>query len=158
MRTSFPLHAPIYICSNRYLIRIPKNWNDASGPRPVLFIHGLGLGLFQYYLFLRHLLDVLMDRPVLVLLQPQISQDFFHPQFLEPPNRRQTIQKLTSLLTELGWVCQGVDDTGLESTTDIEDNLKSHFLSPPKMGGITVLSHSKYVLNRWYGVCLLKIF
>jgi hypothetical protein len=99
-----------------------------------------------------------MDRPVLVLLQPQISQDFFHPQFLEPPNRRQTIQKLTSLLTELGWVCQGVDDMGLESTTDIGDNLKSHFLSAPKMGGITVLSHSKYVLNRWDGVCLLKMF
>jgi hypothetical protein len=143
VRTLFSLLTPIYICNDRYLIRIPKNWNDASGPRPILFIHGLGLGLFQYYIFLRHLLDVVTDRPVLVLLQPQISQDIFHPQFLKPPNRRQTIQKLTSLLTELGWVCQGPDG---------EDELKSHFLSAPKAGGITVLSHSKYVLNHLFGV------
>ncbi|KAF8351387.1 hypothetical protein F5887DRAFT_1194857 [Amanita rubescens] len=120
-----------------YLIRIPKNWNDASGPRPVLFIHGLGLGLFQYNIFLRNLLDALTGRPVLVLLQPQISQDLFHPQFLKPMNRRQTIDRLASLLTELGWVCQEFD-----GAVDSKKALKCHFLSAPKTGGITVMSHS----------------
>lgn len=61
-------------------------------------------------------------------------------------NRHQTIQRLTSLLTELGWACQGFDGADMECTVDSEKELKSHFLSAPKTGGITVLSHSKYVL------------
>ncbi|KAK2466270.1 hypothetical protein APHAL10511_001912 [Amanita phalloides] len=122
-----------------YLIRVPTAWNNASELRPVLFIHGLGLGLFQYYLFLRHLLDTVKDRPVLILLQPQISQDIFHPQFLEPLDRRQTIEKLTSLLTELGWVTRSSDKDDFGNS---EDEVKSHSPSTCKAGGITVLSHS----------------
>ena len=62
-------------------------------------------------------------------------------------NRRQTIQRLASLLTELGWVCQEFDGADLKCTVDNEKVLKCHFLSAPKTGGITVMSHSKYVIK-----------
>ncbi|KAF8621659.1 hypothetical protein AX15_007673 [Amanita polypyramis BW_CC] len=127
----------------QYLIRIPKAWNNASGPRPVLFIHGLGFGLFQYYLFLRHLLNTTTDRPVLVLLQPQISQDLFHPQFLQPLNRRQTVERLVSLLAELGWVDSRLNRSSSESSTDNEEDVQCQLPSPPdKTSGVAVLSHS----------------
>jgi len=113
-----------------YLVHIPKAWNGANDPRPILFIHGLGLGLLQYSIFLRHLVNAMIDRPVLVLLQPQISQDFLHSRYLKPLGRCQTVEKLLSLLVELGWVDQG--------STNASDRLTS----ASKTKGITILSHS----------------
>ncbi|KAM6495816.1 hypothetical protein JOM56_008522 [Amanita muscaria] len=122
-----------------YLIRMPNNWDYTTGPRPVVFIHGLGLGFLQYSVFLSHLLNEISDRPVLVLLQPQISQDFFHPHYLKPLNRQQTVEKLRRVLTELGWVDQ---ESVMMSDRDTEGKTNTPLSSPFKASGITVLSHS----------------
>ncbi|KAF8639790.1 hypothetical protein AX17_001049 [Amanita inopinata Kibby_2008] len=119
-----------------------ETWDASSGPRPILFIHGLGLGLLQYNVFLRHFFTAVKDRPLLVPLQPQISQDLFHPQYLTPPNRRQTVNKLTGLLHELGWVHLSTDGDDTESTIESEDEAGRRRLRSSKRGGVTVLSHS----------------
>lgn len=106
---------------NRYLIRIPDSYNRETDKNPVIFLHGLGLGVFQYQRMLSHVLDELSDVPLLVPLQPQISQDIFHPRFLRPMLRKEKVGELAGLLDKLGWA-------GPSVKTD---------------RGITVLSHSK---------------
>ena len=105
----------------RYLIRIPNGYNRETGPNPVLFLHGLGLGVFQYQHMLSHVLSELPDVPLLIPLQPQISQDVFHPRFLRPMLRKEKVSELVGLLAKLGWA-------GPSANTD---------------RGITILSHSK---------------
>lgn len=77
--------------------------------------------MFQYQRMLSHVLAELADVPLLVPLQPQISQDIFHPRFLKPMLRKEKITELVGLLDKLGWA-------GPSSQTD---------------RGVTVLSHSK---------------
>jgi hypothetical protein len=116
-----------------YLVRIPTSWNSRTGPRPIVILHGLGLGLLQYELLLSHLLSHLPDYPLLVPLQPHISQDIFHPRYLTPMGRQEMAACLAGLLQELGWVDE-------EQTEDHEEG-RSH--SPSKGKGVTILSHSK---------------
>ena len=85
------------------MLRIPAEWDATSSPRPIVFLHGLGLGLLQYHVFLSHLLETFTDRPILVPLQPQVSQDIFHPLFLKPLDRYQMADRLAGLIEELGW-------------------------------------------------------
>ncbi len=115
---------------SRYLIRVPASWDSSKDPRPIVFIHGLGLGLLQYTAVLSHMYRNFADRPILVVLQPQISQDFFHPAFLKPMSRHETADALAALLVELSWVDQ--------KTAEVDDDLLS---SPAK--GVTMISHSK---------------
>ncbi|KAH7921825.1 hypothetical protein BV22DRAFT_1197913 [Leucogyrophana mollusca] len=121
-----------------YCVRIPKEWNAASGPRPVLFLHGLGLGLTQYKIFLTHLLHALPDRPVLVPLQPHISQEFFHPRFLKPMNRHETTSCLVGLMRQLGWVPEK-DNYSTDAESEVEEGSSQ---KPSAMTGVVVLSHS----------------
>lgn len=86
-------------------------------------MHGLGLGLVQYQRFLSHLLDSMPEQPLLIPLQPHISQDIFHDRFLAPMLKDETVQCLYELLLKLGWVASGPEDKESE--------------------GITMLSHSK---------------
>ncbi|PFH52793.1 hypothetical protein AMATHDRAFT_1836 [Amanita thiersii Skay4041] len=123
-----------------YLIRIPNDWNPSSELRPIIFIHGLGLGLMQYNIFLRHFFTHFTDRPLLVLLQPQISQDFFHPRFLTPLNRQQTVQRLVKLLDKLGWVHLDRKWKSPKNTTKSEQ--ESGRLTGTQSTGVTILSHS----------------
>ncbi|EIW82122.1 hypothetical protein CONPUDRAFT_54478 [Coniophora puteana RWD-64-598 SS2] len=116
-----------------FCIRVPPSWDAASGPAPILFLHGLGLGLTQYQLTLRELLNSFPDRPLLIPLQPHISQDIFHGRFLKPTNRHQTAESLAGLLRKLGWV-PGIDDE-----SDMEQDGKKEVSA---RGGITVFSHS----------------
>ncbi|KAE9410640.1 hypothetical protein BT96DRAFT_953179 [Gymnopus androsaceus JB14] len=67
----------------------PKSWKATRGPRPVVFLHGLGLGLFQYHSFLSRL--------------PHISQNVFHSRYLTPMLRKESTQTLASLLASFGW-------------------------------------------------------
>lgn len=119
-----------------YLLQIPKSWNRNTGPRPVVFWHGLGLGMLQYKMTITNLTTLFPDRPLLIPIQPQISQDIFHPRFLTPMGRRETVAGFTSLLVELGWVTRSQID-GSDSGTDADEG------SPAVSKGVTMMSHSK---------------
>jgi pimeloyl-ACP methyl ester carboxylesterase len=118
----------------RYLVRTPKHWNSATDPRPIVFIHGLGLGLVQYHRTIAHLFNTFPDRPILILIQPHISQNIFHPQYLRPMPRRQMANRLARLLSKLGWADYETLDTA-ESSKEEKDF---------KQQGVTLMSHSKY--------------
>ncbi|KAI0310804.1 hypothetical protein OF83DRAFT_1153676 [Amylostereum chailletii] len=113
-----------------YLIRVPKAWEASVGPSPVVFLHGLGLGLIQYYLFFGDLLGQTADRPLLIPLQPHISQNLFHSRFLTPLGRKATAQSMRALFIELGWT---QDEEPREDLTDDD---------AAKRRGVTILSHS----------------
>jgi hypothetical protein len=87
-----------------------------------VFIHGLGLGLAQYHVTLSHLFQTFNDRPILVPLQPHISQDIFHSRFLMPPSKKEMANNLSDMLLRLGWVDKR------------DDSVSGH--------GVTMLSHS----------------
>ncbi|KAI5124921.1 hypothetical protein M0805_007349 [Coniferiporia weirii] len=86
-----------------YLLHVPSGYNRKTGPDPVVFLHGLGLGVFQYQRVLSHILKELSHIPLLIPLQPQISQDIFHPRFLRPMIRHEKVACLAGLLERLGW-------------------------------------------------------
>ncbi|PPQ98493.1 hypothetical protein CVT24_003984 [Panaeolus cyanescens] len=121
-----------------YLIYTPVGWNSHTSPRPMVFLHGLGLGLLQYHTLISHLLNELPDRPLLVPLQPQISQDFFHPHFLKPLGRHQMADKLAGLLQKLGWVTLHK----YSESSDSEESEVAASLVKKSQRGITLLSHS----------------
>ena len=108
----------------RYVIYVPPNYSRASGPDPIVLLHGLGLGIFQYQQVLSHFLSELPDTPFLIPLQPQISQDIFHPRYLKPMLRHEKVACLHGLLEKLGWIY----------TSEKGETF-----------GISLLSHSKYV-------------
>lgn len=112
----------------RYCIRIPETWDPVHGCRPIVLFHGLGMGLMQYKLLIYELLQNLSDRPIVIPLQPNISQDIFHPKFLKPMSRRKMTTCLSGLLRQLGWVSS--KHRGLPS-------------SDSSSQGIVMLSHSK---------------
>ena len=133
---------------------MPKNWDSATGHRPIVFLHGLGLGLFQYHKTIVHLFDTFRDRPVLVLIQPQISQNIFHPRYLQPMTRHQMADRLARLLQCLDWVDPPGDDP-CSSSDETE-------MRPPFTGnrrqGVTMLSHSKYALVFSHPLSLYSAF
>ncbi|KAI0347262.1 hypothetical protein BDW22DRAFT_1480926 [Trametopsis cervina] len=127
----------IYAYPNHsYLLRIPRNAKrDAA---PVVFLHGLGLGLTQYKIFISHLLKAIPDRPVLVPLQPHVSQEIFHPRFLRPMGRHESAKALAGLLLDLGWVNQPTDESEPEDASRVEKP------------GVAVVSHSNgSFLHAW---------
>jgi len=117
-----------------YLLRVPPAWNPATGARPIIFWHGLGLGLMQYNSQLTSLMKLLPDRPLLVPLQPHISHDVFHPRFLTPMGSHEMVEYMVGLLEELGWVP--------ECGSDIESDEPVSCYDPNRQG-VTMFSHSK---------------
>jgi len=95
-----------------YLLRVPAGWTKATGPSPVVFFHGLGLGLSQYQQILSHFMAELTDHPVLIPIQPHISQDVFHNRYLKPMSRKDTVEHLAAVLRNLGWVDEDDEDLG----------------------------------------------
>ncbi|KDQ56378.1 hypothetical protein JAAARDRAFT_36545 [Jaapia argillacea MUCL 33604] len=120
-----------------YMLHTPSTWSPTTGPSPVVFIHGLGLGLAQYNLFLSHLLQILPDRPVLVPIQPHVSQDVFHRRFLDPMGRHEMAGALEGLVRSLGWV--GEDDA---SEGQLSGKILEVSGSKWMERKITVMSHS----------------
>ena len=114
-----------------------------TSPRPIVFLHGLGLGIIQYHFVLSHLFETFTDRPILVPLQPQISQDIFHPLFLKPLDRHQMADRLASLIEELGWATSLSKDK-IAKEMDYQEAVGSSLIGNTGRG-ITMLSHSKYV-------------
>ncbi|WFD29606.1 hypothetical protein MSPP1_000615 [Malassezia sp. CBS 17886] len=75
-----------------YLLVEPPGWSvDAAvrkeAPPPLVFLHGLGIGLAEYVVTIRALLDPQRSpnpRPLLVPLQPWIGTGLFSRRFLKP--------------------------------------------------------------------------
>lgn len=89
-----------------YFIRIPVGWKPSGeDSNPVLFIHGLGMGLAQYAslvsYFEKH--PGLQARPLVLLLQPHISMSLFHPEHLKPPNKISTTRGIRALVKKWGF-------------------------------------------------------
>ncbi|KAL4081679.1 hypothetical protein V8B97DRAFT_1913654 [Scleroderma yunnanense] len=124
-------HGAQFGCYNGldYFVCIPPSWDLVHGPCPIVFLHGLGLGLLQYKLVFYNLLRNHSDRPLLVPLQPHISQNIFHPNFLEPMPRDRMTACLVGLLREFGWVSSLDDDSASGS-----EKKSKH--------GVVLLSHS----------------
>ncbi|KAM0792916.1 hypothetical protein ACM66B_002676 [Microbotryomycetes sp. NB124-2] len=76
----------------RYLIRVPKGWKPQrqcpESHRPFMFVHGLGMGVVQYASMLSYLARVktLVDRPIVILVQPHISMSIFTKYHRLPPS------------------------------------------------------------------------
>ena len=118
-----------------YLVRVPPTWNAYKDPTPIVFTYGVGLGLPMYSTILHGFLTRTPDRPLFVLLQPHVSQQIFHPRFLVPKNKKETMITMRQLLIDFGWVPNPADGE--------KDG--------PKPRGITLASHSNgsYV-HAWF--------
>ncbi|WVR08179.1 hypothetical protein IAU60_005225 [Kwoniella sp. DSM 27419] len=111
-----------------YLIRIPKDWTPDKGKTvpnamPVVYLHGLGFGLLQSHLLIKHLIKSLPTHPILIPLSPHTSQSLFHHRHLKPWTRPELVQAMKNICTTWGFWD--------ESAT-----------SKSKMGGVSLLSHS----------------
>ena len=113
-----------------YMVRVPENW-DPENPktRPIVFLHGLGLGLSHYIMLITRLLRRFSDRPLLVPIQPHVSQRIFHDAFVRPLGRRAAVEGLVGAMRKHRFVPE--DDGSYEAT-----------IGEPTTG-VTVLSHSK---------------
>lgn len=89
-----------------YLLYMPPGWSveaacKGEALRPVMFLHGLGLGLSEYVLPLFTMLrpnGVPASYPILVPLQPWISYEFFSPRFLRPWQHEEAANVVRSIL------------------------------------------------------------
>ncbi|SPC67416.1 uncharacterized protein UHOD_03431 [Ustilago sp. UG-2017b] len=85
-----------------YLYRpAPKTASTTSADKtPLIILHGLGIGLAQYSSLLTSLLRTasLSSRPLLILLQPNISQSILSPSFLHPFGHHETTSAFRHIL------------------------------------------------------------
>ncbi|PWN98523.1 hypothetical protein FA09DRAFT_345885 [Tilletiopsis washingtonensis] len=99
-----------------YLIWRPKGWSRAKAEsgdsryRPIVFLHGLGIGLAQYANFLYRLTSspVASTHPILVPLFPHTSQALFHKQFLAPVGHHEMVETLRGIIQHEGWHRVGI--------------------------------------------------
>ncbi|CAE6365280.1 unnamed protein product [Rhizoctonia solani] len=85
-----------------YFLRQPEVVTDEA-KEPIVFMHGLGIGPAQYSMFISQILREFPNRPVLVPLQPHISQAIFRPGHLDALNKAELVDTLRGLLEKLGW-------------------------------------------------------
>ncbi|WWC65979.1 uncharacterized protein I303_108601 [Kwoniella dejecticola CBS 10117] len=110
-----------------YLIRIPKGWTPEKGKTvsnaiPIVYMHGLGFGLLQSHLLIKHLLHSLPTHPILIPLSPHTSQSLFHHRHLRPCTRAELVRSMKKICTQWGFW----DETARSSAR----------------GGVSMLSHS----------------
>ncbi|KZO94903.1 hypothetical protein CALVIDRAFT_538666 [Calocera viscosa TUFC12733] len=91
-----------------FLVRVPEGWTPEQGRKdpkqaPVVLFHGLGVGLMQYKNLLHDLASELTTHPLLIPLQPHISQDILHPRHLSPPGRDETVASVKAAIDALGF-------------------------------------------------------
>lgn len=110
-------------CSDRspqglkYLIRKPPGWDDQPAKTrsvPLIFAHGLGIGLCQYAAFLNYLAHApwALNKPVVILIQPSISQEVFSAQHLKPPSRESLAADVIQLIYAENFAETGVELVG----------------------------------------------
>lgn len=101
----------------RYLIYRPPQWTIAAANkepakyRPLIFLHGLGIGLGQYASLIRRLRHTPLTRthPILIPLQPHISQAILDPyNHLTPISHHEFTALLRRVFKQEGWTQSGV--------------------------------------------------
>lgn len=72
---------------------------------PLVVLHGLGIGLAQYASLVSFFLDspIFAHRPIVILLQPNISQSILSPHFLKPFGHHETTSAFRSILAKRNW-------------------------------------------------------
>lgn len=83
-------YSSVYGCG--FLVRRGRN----NGKQPIVLLHGLGVGLAQYFILFSHL--VKLDQPIVLLLQPHISAEIWHPRFLDSPSKQDTVAAIKSTM------------------------------------------------------------
>lgn len=101
-----------------YLIMRPSkesNWSSEKARKdtkflPIWFLHGLGIGLSQYSALVNLFLSSSLreTHPILIPLQPQISQDIFSDDWLKPIGHHEFTDCLHKVIIKEGW-----DDCGV---------------------------------------------
>lgn len=98
-----------------YLVMEPRGWTPEAAqrgavPRPVLFLHGLGLGITEYFAMMDALLRPAsgVPRPVLIPLLPWVSYEFFSPRFLRPWHAPESAHVMRRMLERHGFDRCGV--------------------------------------------------
>lgn len=72
---------------------------------PLIVLHGLGIGLAQYSSLVTFFLQspAFAHRPILILLQPNISQSILSPSFLKPFGHHETTSAFRRILSHHHW-------------------------------------------------------
>lgn len=72
---------------------------------PLLVLHGLGIGLAQYASLVSFFLHspIFAHRPIVILIQPNISQSILSPSFLKPFGHHETTSAFRSILAKNSW-------------------------------------------------------
>lgn len=101
-----------------YLVKIPAGWSATAAVdpinkgryRPVIFLHGLGIGLAQYSSLVQSLANskLATTHPLMIPLQPHISQNIFSPHFLQPIGHHEMVCCLRKAMRKLQWNDCGV--------------------------------------------------
>lgn len=93
-----------------YLYRPAPDTCTSNGDRrldttPLVVLHGLGIGLAQYASLVSFLLHspIFAHRPIVILLQPNISQSILSPAFLKPFGHHETTSAFRSILARHNW-------------------------------------------------------
>lgn len=102
---------------------------------PIVYFHGLGFGLLQNHLLVKHLIESLPTHPIVVPLAPHTGQAFFHPRHLRPWSRRELVETVKAICTR--WRFWEEPQAGNGGQV---------------RGGVSLLSHSNgSVAHAWRG-------
>src|SRR5258708_14001784 len=106
--------------------------DDLDDTSPIVFLHGLGIGPSQHFIFINTLLrDMkLAHRIILIPIQPFVSQNVFHGTHVNPPCREEFLGDLCALVRRVGRMGMGMGLMG----RGIWDG--------GKQSGVTVIRHS----------------
>lgn len=104
------------IGDTHYLVYIPRGWRveaakSGKAPLPVLFLHGLGIGMAEYVHVVQSMLDPHCSphpRPVLIPLQPWTSAGLFSPRFMRPWKAEESVTFIKTMLQRHGFEECGV--------------------------------------------------
>ncbi|KAK0548151.1 hypothetical protein OC845_003701, partial [Tilletia horrida] len=76
----------------------PAQQGDDPESLPILFLHGLGIGVGQYRFFFKHLVR---HRPgAIIVVQPHISASIFDPNFLRPPMKEELTRDVKACILD----------------------------------------------------------
>ncbi|WVQ79387.1 hypothetical protein IAT38_001484 [Cryptococcus sp. DSM 104549] len=126
-----------------YLIRIPKDWTPELGRKvpnkmPVVYLHGLGFGLLQSHLLIKHLIKSLPTHPLLIPLSPHTSQALFHQRHLRPWSRAELVGAMKTICRKWGFWDGPEGDDGER----VEEGEEGEERREEVVGGVSMLSHS----------------